>query len=261
MSARQLALITGASSGIGATFARELAGRGYDLVLAARRADRLSSLSAELSSRHGVACSWVQVDLSRPDGAADLVSRTDQLGSPVDMLINNAGFGSYGHFSSLPLERELEMMIDLNVRALVSLTGRFLPRMVERGRGQIIQIASTTSFQPVPFMATYGASKAFVLHFGEAIAREVQATGVRVLTVCPGHTPTEFQENSGVQQRPMRTSKQSADDVVREALHALERGDHVIVTGWPNRITTRLPRLVPRRVLTWAVGRGFQPRH
>lgn len=255
----KLALVTGASSGIGEVFARRLAARGCDLVLSARREDRLRSLAGELEREHGVKVIVAVADLSKPAGVDDLQSVVEKLDRPVDLLVNNAGFGSYGPFHALPVDRELAM-VDLNVRALVALTGAFLPAMIGRGRGIVVQIASTTAFQPVPYMAVYGATKAFVLSFSEAIARECEGTGVRVLTVCPGHTPTEFQKISGVDARPTRTSAQSADEVVREVLETLDRGtDTVVVTGWPNRLTTQLPRLLPRRLLGRAIERAFRP--
>lgn len=220
----------------------------------------MKSLSEELQGRHGCEVQVVRADLSTPRGVDDAIVGFDRIGRELDLLVNNAGIGTYGAFHSLPLERELEM-IDLNVRALVALTGHFLPGMVSRARGGIIQVASTTSFQPVPYMATYGASKAFVLHFAEAVARETMGTGVRVLAVCPGHTPTEFQKKSGADRRPARTTSQTVEGVVLEALQAFEQTDaHVVVTGWPNRMLTQLRRVLPRRALSWAVGRGFKPR-
>lgn len=255
----KLAVITGASSGIGETFARSLAAMKFDLVLCARREPRLQSLAGELENRHAITSHVTPADLANPLGVDDLQTAVEALGRPVDLLVNNAGFGSYGAFHRLPIDRELAM-VDLNVRALVALTGAFLPAMLERGQGAIVQVASTTAFQPVPYMAVYGATKAFVLNFSEAVARECEGSGVRVLTVCPGHTPTEFQKISGVDARPARTSSQSANDVVREALEALERKrDSVLVTGWPNRFTTRLPRLIPRRLLGRAIERAFRP--
>jgi uncharacterized protein len=255
------ALVTGASSGIGAAFARALAARGQPLVLVARRRERLEQLGGELRARHGVAVELVCADLSKPLGVDDVTRAVEARGLEIELLVNNAGFGSYGAFAQLPLHRELEM-IDLDVRALVALTGHYLPRMIERQRGAIIQIASTTSFQPVPYMAVYGAAKAFVLHFSEAVARECISTGVRVLAVCPGHTPTEFQRVSGADRRPTRTTSQSADDVVSEALAALERGGDagdVVVTGLPNKLTTQAPRLLPRRTLARLIERAFRP--
>ena len=260
MAAGRIALVTGASSGIGEQFARALAARGWELCLVARTQARLRQLSGELAQLHGCQAHVVVTDLSSARGVDDAIAGFDQLGRPLDLLINNAGIGSYGAFHALPLERELQM-VDLNVRALVALTGHFLPGMISRGKGGIIQVASTTSFQPVPYMATYGATKGFVLQFTEAIAREAQGTGVRILAVCPGHTPTGFQRSSGVDRRPMRTSSQTAADVVREALGAWEDSEaHVLVTGWPNRLTTQAPRFLPRRVLSWVVGRAFRPR-
>lgn len=257
---RPLALITGASSGIGEEFARAFAARGHDLVLVARRQLELDALAKQLRQTHGIDAHVVIADLSKPSSVDDLAVAVEGLKRPLQVLVNNAGFGSYGAFVDQELGRELQM-IDLNVRALVALTGHFLPSMIARGRGTIVQIASTTSFQPVPYMAVYGATKAFVLSFGEAVAQECQGTGVRVLTVCPGHTPTGFQKRSGVDKRPMRTPAQSAADVVRETMDSLDRGiDHVLVTGASNKITTQLPRLVPRRVVTWAVARAFRPR-
>lgn len=260
MQARSLALVTGASSGIGEVFARTLAARGYDLLLVARRAGKLEAMASDLRSHHGIEAHAVGADLSNPRGVDETIAAVERIAREVDLLVNNAGFGSYGAFAELPVESELEM-IDLNVRAVVALTGHFLPKMVARRSGGIIQIASTTAFQPVPYMGTYGATKAFVLHFTEAIAHELKGSGVRMLAVCPGHTPTEFQQRSGVVHRPTRTPSQSAEDVVREALDAFERSSaHVVVTGLPNKAITRLARVVPRRALTWIVGQGFRPR-
>jgi hypothetical protein len=260
MARRQTALVTGASSGIGEQFARALADRGWDLLLVARSEAKLRALAEELRRAHGCEVQVLAADLARPGGVELAVNGFDKWGRELDLLVNNAGVGTYGPFHALPLQRELEM-IDLNVRALVALTGHFLPAMLSRGRGGIIQLASTTSFQPVPYMATYAATKGFVLYFGEAIAREVKGTGVRVLTVCPGHTPTGFQRTSGVDRRPARTSSQTAQQVVQEALEAWEGGGGPVkVTGWPNRVTTQAPRFVPRKVLSWAIGRAFKPR-
>lgn len=255
-----VALVTGASSGLGAAFARALAARGRDLVLTARRRERLEALAMELAEQHGTTAQVVVADLSKPAGVHELTTAVDDLGVTVELLINNAGFGSYGRFCQLPLGRELEM-IDLNVRALCALTGHYLPDMVERRRGSIVHVASTTSFQPVPYMAVYGASKSFVLHFSEAVARECRGTGVDVLALCPGHTPTEFHRRSGADQRPTRTSAQPADEVVQEALDALDRrGQSVVVAGRPNRLTSQVHRLLPRRALSWLVERAFRPR-
>jgi len=259
MTARALALVTGASSGIGEAFAHALAARGFDLILVARRLDRLASLGQRLHQSHGIEVKAVQADLATPKGVEDTLRAVESSERPLDLLINNAGVGSYGAFSDLEESRELQM-VDLNVRAIVALTHHFLPRMIARGKGDIVQVSSTTAFQPVPYMATYGATKAVGLHFSEAIAREVQGTGVRVLAVCPGHTPTEFQEVSGSARRSVRTTKQPAEQVVQEALEALQQGRHVVITGRPNRALAQVSRVLPRRSMTWVIGRGFKPR-
>ena len=255
-----VALVSGASSGIGEAYARALAAAGYDLVLTARRRERLSELAATLRARHGRSVEVVIADLSTPSGVDVLTSAVEALGLEISLLVNNAGFGSYGPFVDQELGRELAM-IDLNARALVALTGHYLPLMLKRGAGAILHVASTTAYQPVPYMAVYGASKAFVLHFSEAISRENATSGVRILAVCPGHTPTEFQERSGAHRRPVRTSAQSAADVVAESLRALDRGwGDAIVTGAPNKLTTQAARVLPRRLLAWALERAFRPR-
>jgi hypothetical protein len=229
------------------------------LVVTARRRDRLERLAAELRQAHGVAVEICLADLSKPEGVDELTASVERAGLEVELLVNNAGFGSYGAFHELDLGRELAM-IDLNVRALVALTGWALPAMCQRGRGAIVHVASTTSFQPVPYMAVYGASKAFVLSFSEAVAHECRGKGVRVLAVCPGHTPTEFQQVSGAHRRPARTSAQSPAEVVLEALRALEQAhDDVVVTGLPNKLTTQLPRLLPRGLLARVIERAFRP--
>ncbi len=259
MSPRPLALVTGASSGIGRVFAHAFAARSYDLVVVARRKPVLDQVALELRERYGVSVHVIVCDLTSDTDTRTLLHEVDRLGCP-DVVVNNAGFGAYGAFAELSMERHVAM-IALNVRSLVLLTGHFLPKMLAKNHGSIIQIASTTSFQPVPYMAVYGATKAFVLSFTEAIAREVSESSVRMIAVCPGHTPTEFQHVSGADKRPTRTSSQSAEEVVEEALHAWEHGaEHVVVTGLPNKITTQVSRILPRRTLTWLVGKAFRPR-
>lgn len=259
MSQRPLALVTGASSGIGEQFARALSAKGYDLILVARRRDRLLSLSEELA-KHNTTTRIVDLDLASASGVTQLCTVIDGIDQPIDLLINNAGVGSYGSFVDLPIQSELKM-IDLNIRALVALTHHCLPNMVARKKGAIMQIASTAAFQATPYMATYGATKAFVLQFTEAIARELIDSGVRIVAICPGHTPTEFQERAGVHRRSMRTTSQSAEDLVKEALLALDGCDcHVVVTGTPNKFTSQTQRFLPRRLMSWIVARGFRPR-
>ena len=190
--ARPVALITGASAGIGLEFALRLAERGYDLILVARRRDRLLELAAQVRSGHGeVRAEVIAADLSGAASAATVAAEVARLGMHVDLLVNNAGFGTHGYFETLSTEREHEE-IALNVATLVGLTHAFLPAMLARGRGGVINVASTAAFQAVPYMAVYGATKAFVRSFSEALYEEVRGRGVRVLALCPGPTATEF---------------------------------------------------------------------
>src|SRR5215210_1316783 len=214
-------LITGASSGIGAAFARKLAARGRNLLLVARSEDKLIALCNELGRLTSIRAQYVALDLQQPDAAAQLLEETKNRGLEIDMLINNAGFGSMGDFNKLDLDRELEI-IELNITALVDLTHRFLAPMRERGSGTIINVASTAAFQAVPFMATYAASKAFVLSFSEALDEENRVHGIHVMALCPGVTETNFFEASHIHRPPMRTI-QTPEEVVETALRALSR--------------------------------------
>ncbi|MEX0801514.1 MAG: SDR family oxidoreductase [Dehalococcoidia bacterium] len=247
---RKLALITGASSGIGAVFATQLAQRRHDLILVARRRDRLEQLAAELSEKQGVTAEVIEADLA---GEAGVSAVEERLRSPgVDVLVNSAGFGSSGQFADLPLKRELEE-IDLNVRALVRLSHAALGPMVQRRRGGIVNIASTGAFQPVPYMATYAATKAFVLSFSEALHEEVKEHGVSVTALCPGPVRTEFQQVAGVDEgRVPSMAWVSADNVVKSALWALQAHRASTVPGLVNKggmLTAKFaPRFVARRV-------------
>ncbi len=192
------ALVTGASAGIGAEFARALAARGSDVILVARSQERLRALADELARDFGVRAEVIAADLTRADAARDLYAEAEVRGLTVDLLINNAGFGTHGPFETLaPARDHAEVM--LNVAAVVDLTHLFLPAMLKRGDGAVINVASTASFQPVPYMAVYGATKAFVLSFSEALWAECRGRGVRVLALCPGTTATEFFDVVGTQ--------------------------------------------------------------
>src|SRR5215210_2737648 len=199
-------LITGASSGIGEVFARRLAARGENVLLVARSSERLATVCNELGRANNINAQYVAMDLSERDAAARLCEETLQRGLLVETLINNAGFGSMGDFLAQDIERELNM-IDLNVRALVELTYRYLAGMRERKRGRIINVASTAAFQPVPFMATYAATKAFVLSFSEALWEENRPFGVKVMALCPGVTETNFFEAAQGQKPPARIAQ------------------------------------------------------
>lgn len=245
-------LITGASSGIGESFARALAARGHNLLLVSRSEEKLMTLCSELGRIRSIHCQHVALDLSKPGSAAELFAETQKRELEIDLLINNAGFGSMGEFATLDLERELNM-IDLNVRSLVEMTYRFLVPMRERKAGAIINVASTAGFQPVPFMATYAATKAFVLSFSESLWEENRAYGVEIMALCPGVTETGFFEASRMQKPPARTS-QMPEEVVETALRGLSRRKSSIISGWPNKLMVETERLVPRSLILRAVG-------
>src|SRR5712664_3411634 len=222
-------LITGASSGIGEAFARKLAALGHNLLLVARSEDKLITLCNEVGRARGIRAQYVAIDLSEPEAPARLFEETKSRDLQIDFLINNAGFGSMGDFAKLPLDLELKM-IELNVRSLVELTHRFLQPMRERKGGTIINVASTAGFQGVPFMATYAATKAFVLSFSEGLWEENRTRGIKVMALCPGVTDTNFFAASHMQRPPARTS-QTVDEVVDTALRALRRGKSSVVSG------------------------------
>jgi short-subunit dehydrogenase len=251
---RPRALITGASSGIGGAFARQLAKRGHDLVLVARRRDRMEKLAAELADAHGVEVEIVEADLAK-DGDVSAVEERAGRGD-IDLLVNDAGFGTRGEFAGLPLARELEEL-DVNVRALMRLTHAALGPMVERGRGGVINVASTGAFQPVPHMATYAATKAFVLHFSEALHEEVKGKGVTVTCLCPGAVKTEFQEVAGVNERSLRAWK-DPDDVARSALKAMASRRAITVPGAVNVSLVAAVKLMPRFLVRRIAGSMFK---
>lgn len=252
-------LITGASSGIGEAFARRLAGRGENVVLVARSADKLKSLSDELTQAHNVHAQYVAVDLTERDAPGRLFAETERRGLEVETLINNAGFGSMGDFAALDLARELEM-IDLNVRALVSLSHLYLKPMRERRSGTIINVASTAAFQGVPFMATYAATKAFVLSFSEALWDENRPLGVHVMALCPGVTETNFFAAAKTDKPPLRVA-QTPEEVVETALRGLKRKKSHIISGWTNYIMTESERLVPRWIVARIAGKAMRPKY
>ena len=251
------ALVTGASSGIGEAFARALAARGRRLVLVARRGDRLAYLARELGG--DAAALAVTLDLARPGAEDELAAKVSAAGIDIDLLVNNAGVGHTGHFQEEPLDRLLGM-VDLNVRSVVALTRRFLPAMVERRNGAIVNVVSMSAFQPVPFLATYAATKAFVLSLTEALATELEGTGVKVQALCPGNIPTEFQQLAGTERVAFtRTPSMSAAAVAEASLRALDRGQVIVIPGLRDRILVALQRLVPRPMVRRAAARLFRP--
>lgn len=246
-------LITGASSGIGEVFARKLAARGRNVLLVARSEDKLITLCNELGRSNSIRAQYVALDLSKPESPARLFAEAEKRGLQVGMLINNAGFGSMGEFSKLELARELNM-IDLNIKSLVELTYLFLKPMIERKQGAIINVASTAAFQPVPFMGTYAATKAFVLSFSEALWEENRPYGIKVMALCPGVTDTNFFEAARGQKPPARAS-QSPEEVVDTALRGLSRGQGHVISGWTNFLMTQSERLAPRSLVIRLAGR------
>lgn len=245
-------LITGASFGIGETFARKLAERGHNLLLVARSEDRLVQICSEVGRAANIRAEYFPLDLTESDAPRRLFEEAQKRELEIDLLINNAGFGSMGEFARMDPKRELNM-IDLNVRALVELTYLFLQPMRERKTGAIINVASTAAFQPVPFMATYAATKAFVLSFSEALWEENRPYGIKVIALCPGVTETHFFEASSIQRPPGRAS-QTPEQVVDVALRALARGQGSVVSGWINRAAVLLERFVPRTIILRGIG-------
>ncbi len=252
------ALVTGASSGIGAVFARELAARGADLVLVARSRDKLETLAAELVAQRGVGVDVVPVDLGRPGAGAELAAGVEALGRTVDVLVNNAGFATHGDVASADLPRLLEQ-VQVNCTAVVDLTARFLPGMTARGRGTIINVASTVAFQPVPHMAVYGATKAFVLSFTEALWAEARPAGVDVIAICPGATETPFFDVVGAEEASAGR-RRTPEQVVATTLRGLRQGRPSVVDGRSNTVVSRLPRILPRRTVLAVAERTVRPR-
>ena len=251
-------LITGASSGIGAAFARKLAALGRNVFLVARSEDKLIALCNELGRMTSIRAQYMAVDLRQPDGRLQLFEETKKRELEIDTLINNAGFGSMGDFAKLDPARELEM-IELNITAVVDLTQRFLGPMRERKRGTIINVASTAGFQPVPYMATYAATKAFVLSFSEALWDENRMHGIHVMALCPGVTETNFFDASGIDRPPMRTV-QTAEEVVETALRALPRKKSLVISGWANWFVVEAERFLPRSAVTKVAGNALRSR-
>lgn len=249
-------VVTGGSMGIGAAFAEELARQRARVVLVARSEEKLRALSAEIAARHGVTVDVIAEDLARPGAAGRVLEAVRRLGLTVDVLVNNAGFGTYGPFASVALATQREE-IDLNVGALVELTHVFLPDL-ERRQGGVIQVASTAAFQPVPYMAVYAASKAFVLSFSEALWAEYRGRGVRVLALCPGATDTPFFSRAG--EGAAFGKKATAEDVVRVALRAFDANRSHVIHGAQNYVTAVSNRWFTREFVTKMSARLMRPR-
>jgi short-subunit dehydrogenase len=262
--AGRVALVTGASSGIGEAFAKALGARGLQLILTGRDEARLSRVAEEVAAAHKVRVEQVVIDLALPEAPEQLKAAVDGFGLVPDVLVNNAGAGFIGTFTELSLDAQLGA-IRVNVEALVALTSLFLPAMLARGRGGIVNTSSAAGLQPLPHYAVYGASKAFVNSFSQALWAEVRGRGVKVIAVCPGPVAdTRFGDRAGgssldkfpgLQQR----RQMPREAVVAEALRGLERGDPLLVPGLTNRVMSSLAGLVPRRLQLLATERLFRP--
>jgi uncharacterized protein len=251
------ALVTGASAGIGRALAEELAGHGANLVLTARRRDRLEELSRQLTAARQIEVEVVVADLAQPGAPAQIFAFTEAKGIAVDLLVNNAGFGAYGEFHRQEPARLLEM-VQVNVAAVVHLTRLYLPQMVERRSGDILIVASTAAFQAVPYIICYAATKAFDLIFAEGLAEEVRPYGVRVCALCPGSTETEFQQVANQPDRTFRYA-QAPKKVARVGLRALERGKSYVISGLANYLMIHSERITPRRLVTRMAAEMFRP--
>jgi len=255
--AKRWALITGASAGIGLALAEQLAAAGSNLILTARRTDRLQRLAADLSTKKGVRVEIFGADLTRPEAPDQIYAFTQEKNIEVELLINNAGFGAFGNNHELPPQRLCEM-VQVNCSAVVHLTRLFVPPMVERKHGDILIVASTAAFQPVPFIAAYAATKAFDLIFAEGIAEELRPFGMRVCALCPGSTNTEFKDVAGQPDRLFRVAETAAK-VAYVGLDGLARGKTVVISGEMNRLMIEAERLAPRRFIAKMAGKMMRP--
>jgi short-subunit dehydrogenase len=251
------ALVTGASAGIGIALARELAGNGAKLILTARRKDRMEALALELGEK-GTEVRIVAADLNDPAGPQQIYDATAGIGLTVDILVNNAGLGQYGGFAQSPVEQELSQ-VRVNCEAMVRLTRLFVPHMVERRRGWIMILASTASFQPVPYLSTYAATKVFDRFFALGLAAEVARFGVKVTALCPGPTESEFFEVARSESF-MPGGRQSAEEVARLGVAALARGQRTIVPYFSGRFLTLLVRLLPVGLITSQIEKRARPK-
>jgi uncharacterized protein len=249
---KQIALVTGASGGIGEDLARELAARNYNLVLVARSADKLEALVHELHQKYGIESTAISMDLSTPNAAERLTKELETRDMTIDVLINNAGFADYGEFWNLDTNKTAQML-HLNITTLTMLSRALLPGMVTRKRGKILNVASTAAFMPGPLMSVYYASKNYVLALSEGLSEELSGTGVTVTALCPGPVKTGFQARAAMQDskllknpmNPMMDSK----DVAKQGVAALERGQRVIIPGITNQFLAMIPRWMPRALV------------
>ncbi|MFG2791789.1 SDR family NAD(P)-dependent oxidoreductase [Streptomyces sp. NPDC048419] len=244
------ALVTGASSGLGTEFASQLAALGHDVVLLARSRDRLEELAAELTRTHGVKTHVVVQDLAQPDAGRRVARELADRSLHIDLLVNNAGFGTAGRFEEIAPERDHDMLM-VNVVALVDLTHELLPGMLERGNGAVLNVGSTAGYQPSPYLTTYSASKSFVLNFSLALRQEYRGRGVKVTALCPGPVETKFFEVIGTRNAAVAGSFTTPEPVVRTALKALDRDRAYVTPGLANAISAHLTPRRPRTLVAW----------
>ncbi len=259
-----IALITGASSGIGKAFAEELAQRQYDLIVIARSLDQLTALKEQLESQHKIKVFVITQDLSLPHAGQTIFEQVQQQNLQVDLLINNAGFGDYGKFGDRSLDKQLNM-IQVNISAVVELTHLFLPQMRARKKGQIVNVSSIAGYQSMPYLSVYAATKAFVLSFSEALWAEYQHDGIHILALCPGPTESQFPKvaefpQASFEQNKSLNSIPKSEDVVKEALSALENKNkpNLVTGGFANNIIVNLSRFLPREAIIKMVKQQFQ---
>lgn len=248
---KQSAVITGASGGIGYEFVKLFAQDGYNLVLIARSEQKLAQIAADLKQKYSVAVKIIAKDLSLPTAPFEIFQELQQEAIAPDVLINNAGFATYGLFNETDLNTELQMM-QVNVVCLTHLTKLFLKDMVNQGYGKILNVASTAAFQPGPLMTVYFATKAYVLSFSEALTNELQGTGVTVTALCPGPTETGFQQRAAMENSKLVSGQKimDAETVAKIGYHALMEGKTVVIPGFKNKILAQSVRFAPRKLLT-----------
>jgi len=257
---KPLALVTGASSGIGAAIALELAQRGHDLILVARREGALRDLAQTLASAHRVTCHVIPADLVAPDGVSSLLAALTQKGLSPDVLVNNAGLGMIGPHVDMPWADE-QRMIDLNITALTALTHALLPAMTQRRQGRVLNVASTAAFQPGPGMAVYFASKAYVLSYSEALHHELRHQGITVTALCPGPTQSEFVAVASKHRKISladRVPFAPAQDVARQAVDGMLRGQAIVIPGLINKLGVWSGRITPRWLMRHIVAAAFR---
>jgi short-subunit dehydrogenase len=258
MAIKQTALVTGASSGIGLELARVFAENSYNLVLTARREEKLQELAGELRG-HDISVEVIPADLSRREAPTEILQQLQERGISVDVLVNNAGFATYGLFDETELQDELNL-ITVNISALTHLTKLLLPGMIERKNGYVFNVASTAAFQPGPFMAVYYASKAYVLSFSEALANELEGTGVSVTALCPGLTQSGFQERAQMQKSNLaRGPMMDARTVALAGYEAMIKGQTIAIPGRSARLFARMVRFLPRATAVNLVRRAQAP--